>query len=157
MAIEWNKITTVWCVIAICLFVGIVSFIVAAVIIGPSIFCKRSHGATCVLCSDRGTFNESKKVCECDANYAGKACQSCAPGLTKRTAEDGRTFCSKECLQPLESGPDCLICGGDLRGIKVGNECQCLLGYDGNTCEICADGFKPFGDTCVPETSGDFV
>ncbi|PIO72286.1 laminin EGF-like protein [Teladorsagia circumcincta] len=82
------------------------------------------------------------EVCECPENFAGNSCGelgSCRPCACP-TAENSR---SAECVMtqlvvagPAASQEDAYVCTA------------CERGYEGNKCEVCADGF--FGNPMLP-------
>lgn len=92
-------------------------------------------------CSD----SSGVAVCECPEGYAGEHCSSCAAGFQNR-AGDG--ICRPDCgLAGLQCGRG--VCN-DSSGVPT---CKCPMGYEGESCEECAEGFQDHdGDgRCLPD------
>ncbi|NXN47590.1 LAMC3 protein, partial [Rhinoptilus africanus] len=82
--------------------------------------------------------------CTCPPGYAGRFCQSCAPGF-KREIPFGSPFVS------------CVPCACNRHGDchKQAGQCRCLHNTEGPSCERCSPGFygNPFvgrSDDCKP-------
>ncbi|XP_022105755.1 laminin subunit gamma-1-like [Acanthaster planci] len=96
--------------------------------------------AQCIPCECNGHADfceESSGICICQDNTIGDQCERCAPGFYGDATQGGDDDCQpcpcpggSECMQMPSTGE--VMCT------------NCPMGYVGNRCEFCADGF--FGD-----------
>jgi len=114
--------------------------------------CVADTGCTDTTCGGHGTCDASTgdPVCTCDTGYTGSFCQDCAENYQDN---DGDNTCNPDCE---EANLGCLSTSGacsDESGTAV---CVCNVGYDGERCELCANGYQD-NDTngsCTPTCEG---
>jgi hypothetical protein len=107
-------------------------------------------------CGIHGVCDDGQGViaCDCDPNYEGPRCELCISGYARDAFGD--------CLQVVLSGggseplpAECSddTCRGHGTCAEVANsdsvQCACFPGYQGDRCDLCADGFEPHDDRCV--------
>ncbi|XP_033642862.1 laminin subunit gamma-1-like [Asterias rubens] len=95
--------------------------------------------AQCIPCECNGHADyceESSGICICRDNTVGDQCESCAPGFYGDASSGTQDDC-RPC--PCPGGSECMeMDNGDVMCTN------CPMGYVGNRCEFCADGF--YGD-----------
>ena len=100
-----------------------------------------------VQCGDHGEcqVDGSRGVCVCDTGYAGITCDVCVDGYQDN---DGDGVCAPSCSGDVACGEhgSCL----DELGVVL---CECEAGYEGKSCDTCAEGYQDNdGDgVCEPD------
>ena len=75
--------------------------------------------------------------CQCETGWGGSLCDTC-------DTENNYQPCGDTCQQALACVHGVSKCGDD------GNlKCECLAGYEGTYCGICAEGYEDYGNGCV--------
>ncbi len=93
---------------------------------------------TCLptTCSGAGTcsLEAGRVTCACEAAYTGASCESCATGYHRDAG--GACVVDEDCeaTDPCDRGT-CDDAGGVIR-------CICAMGYAGELCDECADGYR---------------
>ncbi|XP_070431112.1 stabilin-1 isoform X5 [Equus przewalskii] len=159
--------------------------------------CRACPGGASSPCSDHGVCMDGMSgsgQCRCRSGFAGTACELCAPGAfgphcqacrctshghcDEGLGGSGSCFCDEgwtgsRCEVQLELQPVCAPPCAPEAVCRVGNSCECSLGYegDGRTCtvaDLCQDGHGGCSEhancsqvgtvvtcTCLPDYEGD--
>ncbi|KAJ9448611.1 Laminin-like protein epi-1 [Diplonema papillatum] len=93
---------------------------------------------TACVCNCKNKF-DGATCAVCPSNYAGDSCNKCAVGYIKYST-------CREC----EVGSDCNGHGEEVTSNAANTACSCTckLGYDGEACNECADGYVNY-PTCT--------
>ncbi len=117
-----------------------------------------------VDCGPGGACRTSDGRCDCQAGWSGERCDGCAEGYVMR---EGRCV-----IAPCETDTDCddenpcngketcnasgeceqgsaMDCGPNGTCEPGSGRCECDLGYEGEDCSRCADGFADFAGQCL--------
>uniref|UniRef100_A0A4X1VQ86 Stabilin-1 n=1 Tax=Sus scrofa TaxID=9823 RepID=A0A4X1VQ86_PIG len=159
--------------------------------------CRACPGGASSPCSNHGDCVDGMSgsgKCRCHLGFAGTACELCAPGAFGPLCQacnctshghcddglggSGSCFCDEgwtgpRCEVQLELKPVCAPPCAPQAVCRVGNSCECSLGYegDGRTCtvvDLCQDGHGGCSEhahcsqagtvvtcTCLPDYEGD--
>ncbi|XP_047632182.1 stabilin-1 isoform X1 [Phacochoerus africanus] len=159
--------------------------------------CRACPGGASSPCSNHGDCVDGMSgsgKCRCHLGFAGTACELCAPGAFGPLCQacnctshghcddglggSGSCFCDEgwtgpHCEVQLELKPVCAPPCAPQAVCRVGNSCECSLGYegDGRTCtvvDLCQDGHGGCSEhahcsqagtvvtcTCLPNYEGD--
>lgn len=115
-------------------------------------FCEIDDVApTCVdnpVCGDHGTCIDTGDdiACFCEVGYTGEDCGSCYPGYGRNDDDD--------CVPQEACSPSTCSFAGECALDGAVAECACFVGYTGDFCEQCAEGFHRGGvdNSCVIDT-----
>ncbi|XP_059176740.1 uncharacterized protein LOC131956300 [Physella acuta] len=81
--------------------------------------------------------------CECQTGYAGRFCDTCAPGFYRTRPH----FPCHKCPCDVFSTGNDQTCDFEEGFLKC-NKCE--VGYTGNLCHICDNGYYRYGRRCAP-------
>ena len=96
-------------------------------------------------CNSNGTCNSEERSCDCEEGYAGYDCSRCATGYS--ALADG-TCAATACAE--ESCGEYGACTDTEDEGAWAVSCACALGYDGESCGMCAEGYGALMDgTCA--------
>uniref|UniRef100_A0A4X1VIF4 Stabilin-1 n=1 Tax=Sus scrofa TaxID=9823 RepID=A0A4X1VIF4_PIG len=136
--------------------------------------CRACPGGASSPCSNHGDCVDGMSgsgKCRCHLGFAGTACELCAPGAFGPLCQ-GRLSWGPGGVQE-ELKPVCAPPCAPQAVCRVGNSCECSLGYegDGRTCtvvDLCQDGHGGCSEhahcsqagtvvtcTCLPDYEGD--
>ncbi len=120
---------------------------------GSNLVCVLDEHCQANSCAGHGTCSDDggMVVCDCDMEYSGEFCESCAAGYQDN---DLNSTCEPDCNT---SG---LNCGshGTCDDSSGTTQCNCQTGYAGALCEVCDTGYQDndINGICQPNcaTSG---
>ena len=117
-----------------------------------------------VQCGNHETCDPQDGACHCATGYEGQDCESCADGyvaigddcvagscVTDSDCDDGDPCNGEETCgdqHACEQG-DRVECGEHGECMSSTGECTCETGYEGNSCEACADGYAMAEGSCL--------
>eukprot|EP01013_Petalomonas_cantuscygni_P015939 TRINITY_DN32863_c0_g1_i1.p1 TRINITY_DN32863_c0_g1~~TRINITY_DN32863_c0_g1_i1.p1 ORF type:complete len:1695 (+),score=209.29 TRINITY_DN32863_c0_g1_i1:184-5268(+) len=114
-----------------------------------------------VHCNSRGTVRaaagQGSCLCTCDTGYTGSRCEACAEGFVIGSSPVGGGLTCTACSNTVHCSGNAVAVTSDASRLNC--QCTCRLGFAGQRCNTCAEGFRGAnatgGPPCYACTAGD--